>query len=257
MGEVIPFSPATMNTVSQTDGAGCKSASGMTVSVEPPAPRRALAGLLVRRASWCLSVRGKLVCLLLALVCVAALRQGLFPFLAVTDRASAEVLVLEGWMPAYVVSQAAHEVKSGNYKQVIIARPLYSGRTEYESGAALAKYVAESLIKLGVPMERVHIVFSEASDRDRTYQSALVVRNWMEKEGMDIHTIDVGTIGPHARRSRLLFQRAFGRGVKVGAIAFQDQDYDPAHWWRSSAGVREVPFEMIAYLYVKFFFSPD
>jgi hypothetical protein len=194
--------------------------------------------------------------LLLALVCVAALRQGLFPFLAVTDRASTEVLVLEGWMPAYVVNQIARQVISGEYKQIIVARPLYAGRTDYESGAALAKYVAESFIKLEVPMERVHIVFSEASDRDRTYQSALAVRDWIEKEGMDIHTIDVGTMGPHARRSRLLFQRAFGRDVKVGVIAFQDQDYDPAHWWRSSAGIRDVPFEMIAYLYVKFLFKP-
>ena len=245
-----------MNKVSRTDGAGCKSTPGMTVSVEAPAPRRLLAGLLVRRESWCLSIRGKLVCLLLALVCVGALRQVLVPFLSVTDRVSTEVLVLEGWMPAYVVKQVAHQAKSRNYRQIIIARPLYAGRTEYESGAALAKYVAASLIELGVPMERVHIVFSEASDRDRTYQSALAVRNWMEKEGMDIHTIDVGTIGPHARRSRLLFQRAFGRDVNVGAIAFQDQDYDPAHWWRSSAGVRDVPFEMIAYLYVKLLFRP-
>jgi hypothetical protein len=54
----------------------------------------------------------------------------------------------------------------------------------------------------------------------------------------------------------LLFQRAFGRDDKVGVVALEEQDYDLAHWWRSSAGVREVPFEMVAYLYVKFLFSP-
>jgi uncharacterized SAM-binding protein YcdF (DUF218 family) len=245
-----------MNAMSRADDADCKSAAGKTMTVEAPAARRALAGLLVRRECWRLSIRGKVACLLLALVCVAALRQGVFPFLALNDRASTEVLVLEGWMPAYVVNQVAPQAVSGSYRQILIARPLYAGRTEYESGEALAKYVAESLIKLGVPRERVHIVFSEASDRDRTYRSAMAVRNWMEKQGLDVHAIDVGTLGPHARRSRLLFQRAFGKDVRVGVISFEDQDYDPAHWWRSSAGVREVPFEMVAYLYVKFLFKP-
>jgi len=159
-------------------------------------------------------------------------------------------------MPAYAVNQVAPQVIARNYKRIIIARPLYSGRTEYESGEALARYVAESLIRLGIPRERIHVVFSEASDRDRTYGSALAVRNWINEQGLDVHTIDVGTLGPHARRSRLLFQRAFGKNVKVGVIAFKDQDYDLAHWWRSSVGVREVPFEMVAYLYVKFLFWP-
>jgi len=65
------------------------------------------------------------------------------------------------------------------------------------------------------------------------------------------------TLGPHARRSRLLFQKAFGKEVKVGVISVEDRDYDPAHWWRSSEGVREVLGEAIAYFYAKFFFSPS
>lgn len=245
-----------MNSLSQQDGQGHNPAPGTTVRVEAPSPRRALAGLIVRRQSWCLSWRGRLACLLLALVGVVVLSQALPSFLAVTDPVSSEVLVLEGWMPAYAVNQVAPVVTSRGYRKIIIGRPLYAGRNEYESGEALAKYIAESLIKLGIPEERIHVVFSEASSQDRTYRSAVAVKNWIEKQGLDVHKIDVGTMGPHARRSRLLFQRAFGEDVKVGIIAFKEQDYDPAHWWRSSAGVREVPFEMIAYLYVKFLFKP-
>jgi hypothetical protein len=192
----------------------------------------------------------------LALICVGALAQGLPSFLAITNPSSTEVLVLEGWMPAYAVNQVAPLIKARDYRRVIISRPLYAGRTEYESGEALAKYILENLVELGVSKDRIHLVFSNASDRNRTYRSALAVRNWMQEKGLDIRTIDVGTMGPHARRSRLLFQRAFGRDVKVGVVALEDQDYDLAHWWRSSAGVREVPFEMVAYLYVKFLFSP-
>jgi hypothetical protein len=33
----------------------------------------------------------------------------------------------------------------------------------------------------------------------------------------------------------------------------QDRNFDPAHWWRSSAGVRTVIGEAIAYLYSRLF----
>jgi hypothetical protein len=48
-----------------------------------------------------------------------------------------------------------------------------------------------------------------------------------------------------------------GPGVKVGIISEPNPDYDAAHWWRSSAGVREVIDESIAYVYAKFFFWPE
>ena len=63
-------------------------------------------------------------------------------------------------------------------------------------------------------------------------------------------------MGPHARRTRLLFQEAFGSKVAVGVIAVPDDAYDPRHWWRSSEGVRDVVGEAIAYVYARFFFYP-
>jgi hypothetical protein len=64
------------------------------------------------------------------------------------------------------------------------------------------------------------------------------------------------SVGPHARRSRLLFEKAFGREVRVGIIALESQDYDPQHWWRSSMGVRVVTDELIAYSYARLLFHP-
>ena len=63
-------------------------------------------------------------------------------------------------------------------------------------------------------------------------------------------------MGPHARRSRLLFEKAFGRDTRVGIIALEDRDYDPAHWWKSSQGVRTVTDELIAYGYARLLFHP-
>jgi hypothetical protein len=65
------------------------------------------------------------------------------------------------------------------------------------------------------------------------------------------------TIGPHARRSRLLNQKAFDSRVKIGVIALTNPEYDADHWWRYSEGVKETLSESAAYLYSRFLFSPD
>jgi hypothetical protein len=64
------------------------------------------------------------------------------------------------------------------------------------------------------------------------------------------------SLGPHTRRTRLLFEKALGKEVSVGVMAVEDQDYDPRHWWRSSEGFRVVSGELLAYGYARFWFHP-
>jgi uncharacterized SAM-binding protein YcdF (DUF218 family) len=92
--------------------------------------------------------------------------------------------------------------------------------------------------------------------RDRTYSSAIALRDWFREHNMSVHGINVVTEDVHARRTRLLFQEALGPGVEVGIISVPNPDYDASHWWRFSEGVREVMSEGIAYIYAKFFFWP-
>ena len=73
---------------------------------------------------------------------------------------------------------------------------------------------------------------------------------------MEVTAFNLLTEAAHARRTRLLYQEAFGEGVKIGIIAVPNPDYDAGHWWRYSEGVREVLGESIAYLYAKFLFHP-
>ena len=67
-------------------------------------------------------------------------------------------------------------------------------------------------------------------------------------------SINVLTEGAYARRTRLLYQKAFDQNVTVGIIAVSNPDYNPKQWWRYSDGVREVIGESIAYIYAEFFF---
>ena len=218
--------------------------------------RRALGGLLARKERWGLSVSGKLLLCATLIILAGVLLRNMYPFLAVTNRVSGEVLVIEGWIPTYTLTQVAKEFKGERHKKVIVARALYKSTSKYESGAFLADYIAETLVKEGVPRERIQTVLLQAGKRDRTYSSAEAVKEWLEESGMAMESMDVVTLGPHARRSRLLYEKAFGKDVKVGVVAVEDLSYEADHWWRYSAGLREVPAEWIAYFYAKLFFSP-
>lgn len=115
---------------------------------------------------------------------------------------------------------------------------------------------ATKLRRLGMPDDLVQPVTCWEGQNDRTYHSALALKKWFRESGLHPNSIDVVTQGPHARRTRLLFQLTFGNEVRVGIIGVRDTDYDPVHWWRSSEGVRDVIDEWIAYLYARFLFSP-
>ena len=215
--------------------------------------RRAF-GMFVRKERWGLSWPGRLVLMLALCVGAFGLVRGAYPFLAITRPVLTETLVVEGWLPPSMVQQLANRYAIQKYQRIVVARGLFKGRTPYESGEYAANYIAESLVQLGVPKDRVHVVFFDSVKVDRTYHSALAVKKWSRERGESIHSMELVTKGPHARRSRLLFQRAFGDKTKIGVLALEDDQYDPQHWWRTSAGIREVPFELLAYLYVKLHF---
>ncbi len=112
------------------------------------------------------------------------------------------------------------------------------------------------LLKLGMSTNVVQAVPAPYVGQDRTYTSARALKAWCEQRGIPLGRLHLMTNGPHARRSRLLYRKALGRGVAVGVTSIKERDYDPAHWWRYSAGVRGVVDESIAYVYARFFFHP-
>ena len=63
-----------------------------------PAPRRAVWGLLDRRERWSLSWRGRLIVTFAVLLFGAVVLKGAYPFLAITHRVDANILVVEGWV---------------------------------------------------------------------------------------------------------------------------------------------------------------
>jgi uncharacterized SAM-binding protein YcdF (DUF218 family) len=220
--------------------------------------RKPFLGLLTRRERWGLSWQGWLIVFAVLSVFGSRLLLTIHPFLAVTHRLDAHVLVVEGWIHDYAIQAAAKEFVAGSYQQVFTTGGPVTGSGGYTWDPDTSASVgAGQLRKAGLRPEFLQMVPSHVIGRDRTYYSAAALRDWFRERKMDIGRINVVTESTHARRTRLLFQEAFGNQVDVGIIAVHNPDYDAKHWWRSSDGVREVIDETIAYLYAKLFFYPS
>jgi uncharacterized SAM-binding protein YcdF (DUF218 family) len=172
----------------------------------------------------------------------------------VNDPLPGGILVLEGWAPDPFLAKAMEEFKRGKYDGLYITGgPIETGGmlVEYKNYADMT---AARLLKMGFDASLLHPVPAMKVPRDRTYTSAMALRDWLAGHNVRATNITLMTGGAHARRSRLLFRQVFGSSAKVGAIAIPDDDFDPAHWWRTSQGFRTVTGEMIAWFYARFLF---
>ena len=224
----------------------------------PPRPPRVLFGMFVRKEKWGISWRGRLLITSAGLIGVYLVLLNVHPFLGVSHRVNTNVLVVDGALQRYAVRAGAEEFKNGSYERIFTTGGPWVGEggytNDYNTSASVA---AEGLKKFGVRDDLVQMVPSRVIDRERTYSSAVALRDWFREHNTPVHSINVLTEGPHARRTRLLYQKAFGKNMTVGIIAVSNPDYDPTQWWRYSDGVREVIGESIAYIYAKFFFYPS
>lgn len=194
---------------------------------------------------------------LLLLATGAAVTVGLvanlYPFLAVTARAQTDILVVEGWVPDFALRAGLEEFRRGNYREIIsTGGPVETGEllVAYGSHAHVGRATLE---KLGAPTAALHAVPAPRVMRDRTYVSAVALRDWFRQRGPVPAAINIVTTDVHARRTRLLFENAFGPATRIGVIAVPDERFDVARWWRSSQGVRTVMEELIGYIYARCF----
>jgi hypothetical protein len=202
------------------------------------------------------TLRGWAVLLVSVAIVAVLLTRGLGRFLAVTDPVESGVMVVEGWAPDYAFEAAIAEFNRNHYEKLLVSgQPLERGAplSEYKTYAEMG---AAIVIKMGLSSNVVQAVPAPLVRQDRTYAMASAVKRWMHDHGMSATSVQLMTLGPHARRSRLVYERAFGKGVKIGIKAIPSRDFDPNHWWRTSAGVRSVLDEALAYVYARLLFHP-
>ena len=179
-------------------------------------------------------------------------------FLSENDSIPSNLLVVEGFLPDYTLRNMMTEFYDGGYDKLLITgQPIGQGYyiTDYSTSAQLMR---ASLIEMGMDSTLIHTIsIPNTVYRDRTYATGLLLSHWLDTTHAQLNRINVYTLGCHARRSKMLFQKAVGKNIQIGIIAGEDRSYDQVKWWKSSQGFRTVLNESIAYLYVNLFFNSD
>ena len=212
--------------------------------------------LVKRKMRWGLTPLGWLSLAILGFAVFCGVVIGIYPFLAVNEPVQGDILVVEGWLPDYALEDVVKWFRSHDYRLLVTTGgPHCKGHylLQYKTSAELT---AAILIQLGLDENRVKALPVPLVSMNRTYGSALLVKEWLADSVPSIKAFDIYSQGPHARRTRLLFEKVFGNEIDIGIIAAPDEEYDPQRWWMTSAGFRTVIDETLAYLYARFFFWP-
>jgi uncharacterized SAM-binding protein YcdF (DUF218 family) len=183
------------------------------------------------------------------------LLRGMADFLTVYEPADADYLVIEGWMNKEELDQSLDYFKSGNYRlAIIVGGPI--SNDFHGIDANYAKRAADYLRGQGLAESQSVVIAAPYSAQDRTFLNAVMTRDWFARQGTKPSRVDVFSSSVHTRRSRALYQLAFGDEVTVGVIPSRPEFFDPAQWWRTSDSGKTVAIEFAAWLLVKCCFSP-
>ncbi|MFN6482673.1 MULTISPECIES: ElyC/SanA/YdcF family protein [unclassified Nostoc] len=209
--------------------------------------------IIKRQEMWTLTAQGWAIAIALIAYLIFVMLTHVHSFLAVTSPIeSAEVLIVEGWLPDYAIEEALTEFKNGSYRQIITTGGTL-GKGSFLTGYKnYADVSAATFIKLGLEAEKVVAVPTPFVVKDRSYASAAEFHRWLSNSNLQIESINLFSLDVHARRSWFLFKKILNPKIKVGVIAAKTQDYSPSKWWGSSEGVRTIIDEGIAYIYARF-----
>lgn len=178
-------------------------------------------------------------------------------FLSISSPVNSKILVVEGHIPDCAIDSAKAIILKIGYQQVFTTGiPMTQGGSlcGYSNYADLT---AASLIARGVDSTLITSVPCILRQKDRTYESAVALKIKLKKLHIYSGKINVLTTDTHARRTKLMFQKALGDSWTVGVISIKTIDYNTEKWWNSSFGTRAVVYEGLAWVYAAYFFNPN
>jgi hypothetical protein len=165
-------------------------------------------------------------------------------FFSLTHRVPPDVLVVEGWIGQRGLQAAAVEFVRGGYKYVVTT----GGQTDDPRlSSSYAEIAAQELIRWDIPNDRIIVAASGEIQHPRTFNSARGAWRALQNRGIRPQYANLLTLGPHARRSQLVYSKVFAPATKVGVIAWVPADYGSAPWWRSMRRTGCLLKEIVGY----------
>jgi hypothetical protein len=205
-----------------------------------------------RRLTWL----GWLLMILLMAGGLFAFLANLYPFLAPDKAPHDGVMIVEGWIHDFALDEAVIMYRTGNYSKIVCTGiPIETG-SYIQQFKSYPEMTAARLKKMGIPDDQIVVTVADENRKDRTYLAAVAMREAIIAYNITESDLHLVTVGPHGRRSRMLFQKALGKEYNLGVTCIDELTYDAENWYTCSEGVRSVISELIAYTYARFFFHP-
>lgn len=175
-------------------------------------------------------------------------------YLAMQSPVKSDYLVIEGWLDKKSLSFALKEYHLTGYEFIIT-----TGGPDKTSAKPMshAQISAQTLIDSGIPPHKIIIAEAPESAQNRTFLSAVMVREKLKQLSIPFRNFNVYSRGVHARRSHYLYQSALREhNIQIGIISSDPVSYELSSWWRTSEGAKTVLTELIAWIWTKMLFTP-
>jgi DUF218 domain. len=164
--------------------------------------------------------------------------------------------VVEGWLDDDALGAAIELAQGGRYERIVTSGGPIETWREIQRWPTYAERAADYLRHHGVGDTPVCAAPAPELLQDRSFLSAVFVREWLRAREPSLAALDVFSAGVHARRSRLVYRMAFGPGVDVGIVAAPPHRYRLDRWWSTSEGAKAVLGELLSLAWTKCCFWP-
>lgn len=211
--------------------------------------------LFRKRQLWFPTIWGGLLILLLLTISSLFLLKQLAVILAPTAPVSdRSYLVVEGWQDEESLLAALAIFNAEQY-QYMITTGGPNIRFLSPAHATYAEQAGAFMVQHGLDAEKLIVIPAPESAQERTYLSAVMVRDWLALKEADLKGLNVHTSDVHARRTRSLYREAFPT-VEIGIYAASPQGFALNKWWQTSDGAKSVITELIGNVWVACCFQP-
>ena len=211
-----------------------------------PEESHPISGLFKKRTIWLPTWKGWLLLALITVVGLIGLLRGLYPILAPNARVDANILIVEGWLPEYGLEAAIAEFQAGSYEHLITSGgPLWEGHHAAQLGS-YAELAAHVIRAKSFPTNQLVAVPGPKVWKHRTFHSADAVRQFLNTSEISVIGINVMTLGPHGRRTKIIYDDVLRAHQPLGIISYPSAEYDKDRWWKTSEGTKHVLTETLA-----------
>ncbi|MEZ5149216.1 MAG: hypothetical protein R2759_19635 [Bacteroidales bacterium] len=212
--------------------------------------------IISKKERWGTTRFGKLVILLILIFMSFIFIKTIHPFLAKNAPIKTDILVVEGFITDYAVEECMTIFNAGNYSKLYITGKKRMKGAQLDMYENDGEFTAATLEKLGFDRSKIVVVAVEEDilkDRTLSRHSHCVI-GWNNITHYLILTLRI--LGPHARRSQLLFSQAFDDLIEIGVILSRIKVMMQLAGG-AAAAVSEVNKEFVAWIYARFFFYPS